>query len=346
MHPSMFKKIAFIGHPYHTVTKSSDFFIAILREAGCDVDCYYDDVNYDTPAGAKFDHSILELLTGDNVRNYDSFIVWQTNKIGELLLSKGCDVTFAPMWDDARQIPNAFWRSVSHAKFLSFSADLHAKLCGNGLASHYFQYYPESATGVENLSFETKTAVFWLRRPNSIVNERNLARILKHVGIEKMYLHNVSDIEEERADSFPALEAVVDKLSVSTWFDKKQDLIDLIDRANLYISPREYEGIGMSFLEALARGQVVIGCKRSTYTDYVTHEINGLVTDFNEPLRSYSDAEFEAMSRRALEGVEEGYARWRDNQSRLIALCTDPKYRCPTGAESSAHVANIKQRLA
>ena len=78
----------------------------------------------------------------------------------------------------------------------------------------------------------------------------------------------------------------------------------------------------------------------------MTHEVNGLVTNFNEPLRSYSDAEFEAMSRRALEGVEEGYARWRDNQPRLIALFTDPRFGCPTGAESSTHVASIKHRFA
>ena len=342
----MFKKLAFIGHPHHTVTRSSDFLVTLLREAGCDVDCYYDDVHYAVPTGAKFDHSVTDLLAGESFRDYDSFIVWQTSKIAELLLSKGCDVTFAPMWDDARQLPDAFWPSVSHGRILSFSAALHAKLCRNGIASHYFQYYPEPATGAKNLSFDTKTAFFWLRRPKSIVSERNLARIIKNAGVENMYLHNVPDIEEERADSFPALEAVVDKLSVSTWFDKKQDLIDLINSANFYISPREYEGIGMSFLEALARGQVVIGCKRSTYTDYVTHEVNGLVTNFNEPLRSYSDAEFEAMSRRALEGVEEGYARWRDNQPRLIALFTDPRFGCPTGAESSTHVASIKHRFA
>ena len=101
----------------------------------------------------------------------------------------------------------------------------------------------------------------------------------------------------------------------------------------------------MSFLEALARGQVVIGANQSTYTDYVTHEVNGLVSDFHKPLPNYSDNQLQAMSRRALESVQEGYERWLSNQERLVEICTNPRHQTETGTESSFHMAHIKQRL-
>ena len=48
-------------------------------------------------------------------------------------------------------------------------------------------------------------------------------------------------------------------------------------RAGIYFAPRLYEGIGISFLEAMAMGKAVVAPDNPTMNEYVTHNVNGFL---------------------------------------------------------------------
>lgn len=129
-------EIAFIGHGYHEKTKSSAFFIDILKKENS-VTTYFD---YTFNNGAGVD--IEGILNND----YDLIVVFQIEYVAQVIAERLPErLVFVPMFDGARFLPREFWASFLKSRILNFSWALHERLGQLGVPSVRVQYFPDPA---------------------------------------------------------------------------------------------------------------------------------------------------------------------------------------------------------
>ena len=272
--------ICFVGHGFHQRTKSSKFFISILREIG-DVDEYYsapDDHDLDD------DDIICRLSKG----GYDLYVFWQCDFLAERLhgLNLGRFV-IVPMYDGARGRPDIFWRQFIDCQFISFSRAHHELLRRLGCRSHYFQYWSEPKPTFPERDVERLAGFFWERRPDSALDLSRVIRLCRMLGISDLHLHAVSDLEtvqRQQQDVPPWRQGVPDiRVTVSQWFGNFEEFDATATTPLFFFAPRQTEGIGMAVVEAMGRGQIVVSPDAVTMNEYIGRNVTGVLYDIDGP---------------------------------------------------------------
>src|SRR5437868_6268278 len=147
-------RVCLVDHAYHQLTRSTAFVKRDLL-AGHDVDEWWDDRWHSGDAPDTAD--ILE-------RDYDLIVVLQASElVAELARAGGSNVVFIPMWDNAKRLPDKYWRGLADVRILSFCHALHERMQRLGLPSTYAQYYPDPADAEPVGDFETLRGFFWQR---------------------------------------------------------------------------------------------------------------------------------------------------------------------------------------
>lgn len=299
-------KILYIGHSYHELTKSSDFFINYLKTFG--------DVSTENDETWKLKEAVDWRMV---ILSFDMVVVWQLPRpITDLADSGHPNLVYVPMYDAVHKIGGPFWRNLRKVKIVCFSATLRATCLTHGLNSYFIQYYPETSKEAD-LGYATNRLFFWQRRP--FPSWQTLTSILPVSQFEKIHYHTamdpgISDNSESTVTPTPS-EIRQKNFSQSTWFEKKNDLVMAQNKFNLFFLPREREGIGFSFLDAMANGMVPIGFNFPTFNEYVVDGINGFIVDKNRridlpPLVSIASnmkhylQKGHANYQRSLEGLE------------------------------------------
>ncbi|MBI4020056.1 MAG: glycosyltransferase family 4 protein [Candidatus Aenigmarchaeota archaeon] len=62
-----------------------------------------------------------------------------------------------------------------------------------------------------------------------------------------------------------------------------REKLRLLARAQFFVSASEYEGFGISILEAMAAGVPVIANDIDSFRNFIRHGVNGFLVDFNKP---------------------------------------------------------------
>ncbi len=266
-------KILFIGHSYHEITKSSEFFIDYLRTFG--------DVSTENDETWKLKKAADCRLM---IQSFDMVVVWQLpGPITDLADSGHPNLVYVPMYDAVHKIGGPFWRNLKKVKIVCFSATLRATCLTHGLPSYFIQYYPETSKEADG-GYVTNRLFFWQRRP--FPNWQTLTSILPVSQFETIHHHTAMDpgiLNSPEPAITPTPSEIKQKnFGQSTWFEKKSDLVATLNRFNLFFLPREREGIGFSFLDAMANGMVPIGFNFPTYNEYVVDGINGFIVDKNQ----------------------------------------------------------------
>ncbi len=310
------KRVAFIGHTFHNRTRSSAFFTDFLGDVFDEIDRF----DYDPEDPDKFDYS--RLLS----QSYSHMVFWQT----ESILAKIKQVTrsrniIIPMYDGAIQRPPEYWQAFSTDIFVSFSTTLHRILQTAGCDSVLVQYWPEPA-GKAVPTADPLSAFFWERRPGSDYDARSVLATCAKLDITHLHIHLAADYnrdqtQRERAITDIHAAAGYDMtLSFSEWFDTVADFKSEIHRHPVYFAPRVLEGIGMSFLEAMAHGQVVIGPNKPTLNEYIADGANGYLLRPDGTISRRQD-QFQPtladVSSRTLDSVVQGRRRWVQDVDRL-----------------------------
>ena len=91
-----------------------------------------------------------------------------------------------------------------------------------------------------------------------------------------------------------------------------------MDAAAFYIAPRVYEGIGMSFLEAMARGRCVVAADHPTMNEYIEHGKTGFLfqPDAITSLE-YTEEQIREIQRASRDYILNGYEHWRVEKTKL-----------------------------
>jgi len=296
----MKEKIIFIAHPYHKKTKSCDFMVDYLRE-------YYDvDVIYNNSEEIN-ENSNLNKIND----SYKAVIFWQLFPIDNTHKTiKNDNIIFFPMYDLSKDWNVEKWLSLKNIKIINFSKILHKKLKSTGFNSMYLQYFIEPKEFCRGNDDEV---FFWQRH-----SETNFETIKKTLpkGAVKVALHTAVDPEHEFVKPSAEDEEKY-QITYSSWFDNRDEMIDLIKSKGLYIAPRLEEGIGMSFLEAMAMGKAVIANNEATMNEYIIDGKTGYLCDFNKPKR-IDLSNIEQVQKNTYEYMKKGYANWISARKDII----------------------------
>lgn len=307
-------EIAFIGHGYHEKTKSSAFFIDILKKENS-VTTYFD---YKFNNGAGVD--IEGILNND----YDLIVVFQIEYVAQVIAERLPErLVFVPMFDGARFLPREFWASFLKSRILNFSWALHERLGQLGVPSVRVQYFPDPALFEPVADFTTLRGFFWQRRQE--IGWPIIRRLCADQEFARFNLHLALDPDSGEPDIPDASDASKFNISISNWSEDRRDIDKILAQTNVYFAPRSCEGIGMSFLEAMARGQCVVAPSAPTMSAYITHRVSGLLYDADS-LTSLDFSTAERIGANARRTIERGFTRWRRDQSDLLPALLFGKY--------------------
>ena len=268
-------KILFIGHSYHTVTKSSEFFINHLETIG--------------EVSTEFDDCWKGIVQADYrpiLKSFDMVVVWQLPQVIAAIAKSGHpNLVFVPMYDSVHKLGRVFWNKLKKVKIVCFSPTLRATCLSYDLDSYFLQYYPEGSAEAK-VGYESRRMFFWQRR--AVPNWQTLTSVLPVSQFERLHHHVAMDpgLENspERSIVPTASEIQQKNFGNSTWFEKKTDLIAKLSEFNLFFLPREREGIGFSFLDCMEIGMIPVGFNLPTFNEYVVDGVNGFIVDKKQRL--------------------------------------------------------------
>ncbi len=294
------KKIVFIGHYYHDKTKSSAFLIDYLRQ-------HYEvkvilDESY---IGKEFpDLSFVD-------RSYLAVVFFQSLPSRKIIDKIDNDnIIHFPMYDAAVGRGRGYWNEYRSLKMINFSSTLHKDFVKWRFESVYTQYFPEpEAFSPGNVG----EAFFWQRLDS--ININTVACLLKGEEI-KVHVHRTVDPWHKFIQPSKVLEDTF-HIGYSDWFKTKEEMLDIVRSKGIYIAPREYEGIGMSFLEAMAMGKAVIAVNHPTMNEYIEDKKTGYLFDLKNP-REICFGNIEEVQRNAHEYMKIGYQKWMAERRRII----------------------------
>ena len=310
--------IAFLDHSFHRTTRSTSFLPEILRRHGHSVDLFWDDA---WRGGAPVEWK--------NIRKHDVVIMFQSFCTPEhrYFRQSHPNVIYVPMldqfafWQGPLFNQTAFWEPFQGSKILNFSRASHCMATAFGLVSYCTRYYqPVSDKAIP--ARKGLHGFFWLRREQE-VPWRLVRQLIDRSSFDSLHVHLAVDPGTVPPDLPPTDDLIKHNISTSTWFEDKADLIAVMDRANVIFAPRLEEGIGQSFLEAMARAQCVVAPDRGTMNEYIVHGLNGLLYDSASP-RPLDFSNAVLLGERAREGAVLGRASWNEAEEKLVDFVLAP----------------------
>ena len=313
-------KLAFIDHSFHKQSTATRFLIDLLENY------YHVDIFWDSLWKGERNLNFRCLRKN----NYDAIIFFQMMDYkADELKSIGCDnIILVPMYDGCfhLRISDKRWQTYRPFKIINFSLTLHNRLIKLGLNSHYFQYFipPEFDRDPGKPDFSALKGFFWQR--TSAVTWNHIKILIENQPFTGFHIHKAIDppgfefVEPSRE------EKIKYGVTISEWFEKREDYFKRLSEANVFFAPRDYEGIGMSFLEAMAMGKCVVAPDNPTMSEYITHGENGFLYDLKNPL-PIEFSRVELISKNTKCYVEQGYKKWLESRNDLISFVMTARTR-------------------
>lgn len=310
--------IAYVDHSFHKKTCSTAFLPDLLRRHGHSVNHFWDE---SWTGGSPVDWKFVE--------HHDVVIMFQAYcpilKANYRKLHS--NVIFIPMldqfgiWQGPLFNLTKFWEPFQGSKVISFSDAVHAIAVGNGIFSYKSRYYQE-VVGVNRPRKDGLHGFFWLRREDQI-SWKTIKSLISKTNFSSLHIHIAGDPGSPTPKP-PSQEDIRHfNITISNWFESKSDFYRVLDSANVYFCPRMEEGIGQSFLEALARGQCVVAPNHGTMNEYIIDGINGLLYDVSNPTALCFDR-FNQIGVNAIESVSRGRQLWEENEGNLVRFIVTP----------------------
>lgn len=295
-------KVLYIGHSYHQKTQSTKFIIDLLRK-NFEVKVILDETWIDKAA------SYPDLGLKNN--NYAAIIFCQLLPPKEIFRKIQHDnIIFIPMYDQSGLNDYGFWFNEVGCKVICFSKTLYTKLRKWGFDTIHIQYFPKPAAF--SLGSPAK-AFFWQR-----LTKINFQVIKKLIQKSKLSVHIHRAIDP--GNRFFKPEENDEKkyrITYSDWFKTKEDMLTVMKESAIYFAPREYEGIGLSFLEAMSMGKAVVAVNNPTMNEYITHGETGYLYDLNSP-KQIDFSNIQEVQKKSYEYMKRGYQEWLGQQDKII----------------------------
>lgn len=311
------KSLLFIGHSHHSLTQSSSFFKDCLKNTYHLTELSLDPSDEITNNTSK--------LTSIDFGQYSGIVLWQIDYLASFFLARGIPVIVCPMYDSSSSLEPNHWRAIKKSLIICFSLELQYLLAKAGVDSLYARYFPELASNhqalladSEHLDRSPLRVFFWERLPDTEINQKTVLHSLEGLDLGSFHIHQAAD--PGRKPSAIDAEAMECTISSSSWFSSKSDYLRMLDNADIFVAPRYAEGIGLSFLEAMAHGCCVIAHDMPTHNEYISNWRNGILVDYSDPnIRIQASAvDIRSIGRTALINSELLCANWKEFYCPLV----------------------------
>ncbi|MBJ7244348.1 MAG: glycosyltransferase [Solirubrobacteraceae bacterium] len=105
-----------------------------------------------------------------------------------------------------------------------------------------------------------------------------LARICRELDVTELIFRRTMDPGADRTlDYLPAGPSFPHNVTIIEGSLSRSEWLEQLSRAELFVAPRALEGVGVTALEAMARGAVVIALDAPTMNEYIDHEHTGML---------------------------------------------------------------------
>ncbi len=310
-------KLALIDHSFHRESNATFFLIDLLKKH-YDVKIFWDEA---WNGGPKV--NLKEISN----QGFDTIISFQQTHFSEKELKEIADknLILIPMFDDSREFPDEFWKKFKHVKIINFSKRFHSKLKRLGLMSKYFQYFPSPHDFPQSKVNDKKLSGFFWQRTEKIT-WNHIKELIKKSGFKKIHIHGAMD-----PPGYPLVLPSEDEkkrynITITKWFSEREDYFKILNASTVYFAPRMYEGIGMSFLEAMAMGKCVAAPDNPTMNEYIIHGKTGLLYDPNN-LKPLDFSNIEQICINSQKYIKKGYKKWLKSQKKMIDFIKKPIFK-------------------
>lgn len=293
-------KACVIDHSFHQRTKSLDFIKDFLSKK-YDLDHYWDhswDKGKSVPAEVINKYPIVFFL-----QNIPS--VKQLKRIK-------AKIVWVPMYDSISRSEYYWYRlSFLPLKIISFSRTLYEYIRTWGMDCLHVQYFRNPTDYSEINDFSKNRVFFWYRGD---IKFNVLGQVIDGQAVASM------DILSSPDPGFDGIDREISSkpnISIHRDFLDKKEYLSLIARNNIFFASRSQEGIGMSFLEAMAMGACVIAHNAPTMNEYIRDGENGLLVDMRKPCRLNLD-HMERLGRQARKDCFEGWQTWNEDIHKIF----------------------------
>ena len=319
--------LLFIGHSFHSKTRSTVFFQDILKREYAVRTFSFDPLTDDPRTqfrplyGSRFDVVVI-LQVRPDLEEFHRHV-----SFGKCV--------FVPMFDYLPPLEDPEWEPYRNTLVVCFSYTLHQALSSRGFHSRFIRYYPP----VPQVPDRGNPRKLFLWQRTTDVSLDTVMRLFGAGRLDEIHHHRALDPGfSERPPALPPPCPVTSSL----WFPRKDDLVRAISSAALYMAPRLHEGIGMSFLEAMAMGRCVIAPDNPTMSEYIEHGKTGLLYDAGNPM-PLPDFDVRAIQDAALARMKQGREEWERDQESILAWIRE--WAPPTWRSESAARAPLRSML-
>lgn len=217
-------------------------------------------------------------------------------------------------------------------KLICFSKTTFEKVLGLGFEALHLQYFiPPKKIKKDFSQFKV---YFWQRHKS--VNWSIIKKLLGNQKVDKFLFRNIPDPFIVNLP-LPNKEDIrkYNIIFSNKWFNKNE-LENIMSEYNIFFAPRIYEGIGFSFLEAMAFGMIVIAPNTPTHNEYIKNGINGYLYDPSKP-KPIDFKDIEIVGKNVLDTVKQGYQKWIANKNDILEFIEKsiPKYELTSSERRS-----------
>src|SRR5450759_314321 len=265
-------RVVFVDHSFHKVTLSSRFFSDILEEAAHVVALECEGWRSGATASAGEVDSVQA----------DVAVFWQTLPDPIELLKLRTPAVWVPMYDSAVHSPGLFWDVLAHTgvSILSFCRALSRTARRHGIPVIDYTYYPDPSTFPPMEAPQEGVRVFFWDR--GYIGFDQLRAVIDPRLVERTVVRRAPS-PGLRPSRVTARDVEDYKIRLIAGPLPQREHLELVASCNVFFAPRRFEGIGMTFLEAMAMGLAVVAADSPTMNEYIRHGDNGFLFEPRNP---------------------------------------------------------------
>lgn len=199
----------------------------------------------------------------------------------EVLRDKKSKPIWIPMWDNVWDYPQSWWDALpKHVRIVCFSKELYSRVKAAGLDAIHLTYYKDPLQ-LPAVSWNKVTIFYWNR--TGLLSPEFLLKLCKILKADKLIFR--PDIDPGISDEYYfELPSKIGATNIEVIHETdRTNAYKKMSEANIYLSPRKLEGVGMTFIEALSRGMGVIAYDGPTMNEYIEHGTNGYLCSPKTP---------------------------------------------------------------
>lgn len=211
-------------------------------------------------------------------------------------------IFWTPMWDNIFYWTQFHWNTLPRSlRILAFSDPVEARAKTAGLTTLPLRFY-RNPDDFPEASWNERVLLHWNRQ--GMATPEFLHQLCQTLNVDRLLFRSQPDLSVPPKAAYP-LPARLGRTRVESIANRgaAEDYRHLLRQANILLAPRFLEGVGLSFLEALASGCAVLAPNAPTMNEYITHGEDGFLF---RPVHVRSHLPLERKTRRLLEQWSHG----------------------------------------